>query len=44
MLSSYQLKIADFYNIAIGNAKKLVINFFLIKKSVCSIMRTCNFA
>ena len=27
MLSSYQIKIADFYNIAIGNIKKLVPNF-----------------
>ena len=28
MLSNYQLKIADFYNISIGNVKKLVPNFF----------------
>ena len=25
---SYQLNIADFYNISINNAKKLVLNFF----------------
>ena len=31
MLSIYQLKIADFYNIPIGNVKRLVPNF-LIKK------------
>ena len=28
MLSEYQSKIADLYNIPIGNAKKLVSNFF----------------
>ena len=28
MLSNYQLKIADLYNIPIGNVKKLVSNFF----------------
>ena len=28
MLSNYQLKIADLYNITIGNVKKLVLNFF----------------
>ena len=28
MLSEYQLKIADLYNISIGNDKKLVPNFF----------------
>ena len=28
ILSSYQLKVADFYNIPIGNFKKLVPNFF----------------
>ena len=27
MLFEYQIKIADYYNIAIGNAKKLVPNF-----------------
>ena len=34
MLSNYQLKISDLYNIPIGNVKKLVANFFLIKKYV----------
>ena len=28
MLSNYQLKIVDFYNIPIGNIKKWVPNFF----------------
>ena len=28
MLSDYQLKIADLYNISVGNVKKLVPNFF----------------
>ena len=28
MLSGYQLKIADLYNIPIGNAQKSVPNFF----------------
>ena len=28
MLSDYQLKIADLYNISVGNVKKLVSNFF----------------
>ena len=28
MLSNYQLKIADLYNIPIGNVRKLVPNFF----------------
>ena len=28
MLSKYQLRIADFYNIPIGTVKKLVPNFF----------------
>ena len=28
MLHEYQLKIADLYNIPIGNVKKLVLNFF----------------
>ena len=27
MLSSYQLKIANFYNISTGNVKKLLLNF-----------------
>ena len=42
MLSEYQLKIADLYNIPIGNVKKVVSNF-LIKKSMYFIMRTYNF-
>ena len=33
MLSDYQLKITDLYNILIGNVKKLVPNF-LIKKNM----------
>ena len=37
MLSEYQLKVADLYNIGIGNVKKLVPNFF-DKKSVRFIM------
>ena len=42
MLSEYQLKIADLYNIPIGNIKKLVPNFF-DKESMCFIMNTYNF-
>ena len=42
MLSEYQLKIADLYNIPSGNVKTLVPNF-LIKKSMYFIMKTCNF-
>ena len=38
MLSDYQLKIADFYNIPIGNFKKLVPNFF-DKKKMCFIKK-----
>ena len=38
ILSEYQLKTADLYNIPIGNVKKLVPN--LIKKSMCFIMKT----
>ena len=34
MLSYYQLKNADLYNIPIGNAKKLVPNFFDKEKYV----------
>ena len=34
MLSKYQLKIADHYNIPIGNVKKLVPNFFNKEKYV----------
>ena len=33
MLSIYQLKIADFYNIPIGNVKRLVPNF--LRKKLC---------
>ena len=38
MLPNHQLKITDFYNIPIGNVKKLVPNF-LIKISLCFIMK-----
>ena len=34
MLSEYQIKIADLYNIPIGSAKKLVPNFFDKEKYV----------
>ena len=34
MLSNYQIKIADFYNIPIGNVKKLIPNFFDEEKYV----------
>ena len=34
MLSDYQLKIADLYNIPIDNVKKLVPNFFDTQKYV----------
>ena len=34
MLSEYQVKIADLYNIAIDNVKKLVSNVFDIEKYV----------
>ena len=40
MLSSYQLKIANYYNILIGNVKQLVPNFF-DKENMCSIMKIC---
>ena len=39
ILSEYQLKIADLYNISIGNVKSAI----LTKKSVCFIMKTFNF-
>ena len=42
MFSEYQLKIADLCNISLGNVKILVPDF-LIKKSMCFIMKTCNF-
>ena len=40
MLSNYQLQIADFYDIPIGNVKKLVPNFFVKEKYVlnCEIL------
>ena len=34
MLSEYQLKVADLYNILIGNVKKLLRNFFDKEKYV----------
>ena len=40
ILSNYQIKIADFYNIPIGNVKKLVPNFF-DKESIYFIIKTC---
>ena len=42
MLSEYQLKIADLYNILIANVKKLVPNFFDEEKYVLHY-ETCNF-
>ena len=42
MLSEYQLKIADHYNIPICTVKKLVPNFF-DKDSRWFIMKTWNF-
>ena len=42
MLSDYQLKIADLYNILIANVKKLVPNFFDEEKYVLHY-ETCNF-
>ena len=36
MLSDYQLKIVDLYNISIGNVKKLVPNFFDKEKKYVS--------
>ena len=41
MRSKYQLKIIDLYNIPIGNVKNLCLTF-LIKKSMCFIIKTCN--
>ena len=41
-LSSYRLEIDDFYRILISNILKKCINF-LIRKTMCSIVRTCNF-
>ena len=34
---------SDFYNIPIGNVKKLVPRIFLIKKSMGFILKTCKF-
>ena len=42
MLPSYQLKIADSFNVLIGNVKNLVSKF-LVKKSMCFILKTYNF-
>ena len=42
MLSEYQLKIADLYNIPIGNVKKLVPNCFDKEKYVL-LYKNCNF-
>ena len=36
MLYAYQLKIADHYNIPIGNVKKLVSNF--LNKEKCDLL------
>ena len=41
-MSDYQKKIADFYNIPLGDVKKIVLNF-LISKSMCFIVRNCSF-
>ena len=41
-LSNYQLRIADVYNIPVGNFKTLVSNS-LNKKNECFIMTTYNF-
>ena len=40
ILSNYQLKIADFYNIPIGNVKKLVPNLFNQEKYVLETKKT----
>ena len=42
MLSEYQLKIADLYIIPTGNFKNQCLTF-LIKESMCFLMKTCNF-
>ena len=42
MLSEYQLKIADLYNILIGMLENYCLTF-LIKKSMCFIMKNCSF-
>ena len=43
ILPEYQLKIADLYNIPIGNDKELVPNFCDKEKSMYFIMKTYNF-
>ena len=42
MLSEYQLKIADLFNIPIGNVRKSVLNFF-DKENMLFILKTYNF-
>ena len=42
MLPDYQLKLADFYNIPIGNVNKLVAHLF-DKKNMCFFMKSSNF-
>ena len=42
MLSNYQLTIADLYNISLVMLKMYRLTF-LIKNSMCFIMKTCNF-
>ena len=42
MVYNYQLKIADLYNILLGNIKKLVPNF-LIKKTFASLGKLATF-
>ena len=42
MLSNYQLKNADLYNILIGNFKNWCLTF-LIKKIMSFIVKTCKF-
>ena len=42
MLSNYQLTIADLYNISLVMLKIYRLTF-LIKNSMCFIMKTCNF-
>ena len=39
VMSNYQLKIADFYNISIANVKKLEPNFFLKRKTCDSLWK-----
>ena len=42
MLSDYQLKIADIYNILINNVKKLVPNFFDKEKQMNHFEKKMN--